>query len=308
MARRRTCSRRSTPRADNCRRTCRTRRPIARSTRPTRRSWCLAVTSDTLPLTEVDDYAENILVQKISPDIRRRPGRHRRPAEAGRPRPGRSGEAGRRGIIARGRAHACSARPTSICPKGTLNGPRQTFTLTTNDQLLKPATMERRHHRLSQRRAGAHPRHRPRHQTRARRRSTRRLVRTASGRSCWRSISSPAPTSSRRSDRIKATLPQLEASIPPAVKMSGHVRPHQTIRASVADVQFTLLLTVALVVMVIFLFLRNFWATVIPERHRAAGAGRHLRGDVRARLQPRQSVADGADDRGRLRGRRRDRR
>ena len=38
----------------------------------------------------------------------------------------------------------------------------------------------------------------------------------------------------------------------------------QTIRASVADVQFTLMLTVALVVMVIFLFLRNFWATVIP--------------------------------------------
>ncbi len=38
----------------------------------------------------------------------------------------------------------------------------------------------------------------------------------------------------------------------------------QTIRASVADVQFTLILTVALVVMVIFLFLRNFWATVIP--------------------------------------------
>src|SRR6185295_14369841 len=38
----------------------------------------------------------------------------------------------------------------------------------------------------------------------------------------------------------------------------------QTIRASVADVQFTLLLTVILVVMVIFVFLRNFWATVIP--------------------------------------------
>src|SRR5262249_32960148 len=38
----------------------------------------------------------------------------------------------------------------------------------------------------------------------------------------------------------------------------------QTIRASVEDVQFTLVLTVALVVMVIFLFLRNFWATVIP--------------------------------------------
>ena len=52
----------------------------------------------------------------------------------------------------------------------------------------------------------------------------------------------------------------------------------QTIRASVGDVQFTLVLTVALVVMVIFLFLRNFWATVIPGDHRAAVADRHLRG------------------------------
>jgi len=41
-------------------------------------------------------------------------------------------------------------------------------------------------------------------------------------------------------------------------------RPHDDIRASVADVRFTLILTIALVVMVIFIFLRNFWATVIP--------------------------------------------
>ena len=65
-------------------------------------------------------------------------------------------------------------------------------------------------------------------------------------------------------DAIKAMLPVLQASIPPAVKVSILSDRTQTIRASVADVQFTLLLTVALVVMVIFLFLRNFWATVIP--------------------------------------------
>ena len=59
-------------------------------------------------------------------------------------------------------------------------------------------------------------------------------------------------------------LPQLEASIPPAIKVSIISDRTQTIRASVSDVQFTLLLTVGLVVMVIFLFLRNFWATVIP--------------------------------------------
>jgi multidrug efflux pump subunit AcrB len=65
-------------------------------------------------------------------------------------------------------------------------------------------------------------------------------------------------------DRVKAMLPVLEASIPPAVKVSVISDRTQTIRASVADMKFTLLLTVALVVMVIFLFLRNFWATIIP--------------------------------------------
>src|SRR6185503_444749 len=64
--------------------------------------------------------------------------------------------------------------------------------------------------------------------------------------------------------RIKAMMPVLQASIPAAVKVNVISDRTQTIRASVADVQFTLLLTVALVVMVIFLFLRNFWATVIP--------------------------------------------
>jgi multidrug efflux pump subunit AcrB len=59
-------------------------------------------------------------------------------------------------------------------------------------------------------------------------------------------------------------LPVLQASIPPAVKLNIISDRTETIRASVSDVQFTLMLTVALVVMVIFIFLRNFWATVIP--------------------------------------------
>jgi HAE1 family hydrophobic/amphiphilic exporter-1 len=65
-------------------------------------------------------------------------------------------------------------------------------------------------------------------------------------------------------DKIKAQLPRLVAAIPPAIKIELISDRTQTIRAAVADVQFTLLLTIALVVMVIFLFLRSFWATVIP--------------------------------------------
>jgi multidrug efflux pump len=66
-------------------------------------------------------------------------------------------------------------------------------------------------------------------------------------------------------DRIKALLPQLTASMPSSVNVGILTDRTNTIRASVRDVQFSLLLTIALVVMVIFLFLRNIAATVIPS-------------------------------------------
>ena len=65
-------------------------------------------------------------------------------------------------------------------------------------------------------------------------------------------------------DRVKAALPRLQAVVPPAVEIQILTDRTKTIRASVDDVEFTLVITVCLVVMVIFLFLRNFWATVIP--------------------------------------------
>ena len=66
-------------------------------------------------------------------------------------------------------------------------------------------------------------------------------------------------------DRVKALLPQLKASLPAAVDVVLLTDRTVTIRASVRDVQFELLLAVALVVMVIFLFLRNIAATIIPS-------------------------------------------
>ncbi len=62
-----------------------------------------------------------------------------------------------------------------------------------------------------------------------------------------------------------ALLPELRASIPPTVTLDTNFNRTTTIRASVKDIEFTMLLTVALVVMVIFLFLRNVWATIIPS-------------------------------------------
>jgi multidrug efflux pump len=66
-------------------------------------------------------------------------------------------------------------------------------------------------------------------------------------------------------DRIKRALPQLQASLPAAVDVAILTDRTVTIRASVRDVQFELMLAIALVVMVIFLFLRSLPATIIPS-------------------------------------------
>ncbi len=66
-------------------------------------------------------------------------------------------------------------------------------------------------------------------------------------------------------DRIKKLLPQLQASLPQAVKVQILTDRTLTIRASVKDVEFELMLSIALVVLVVFLFLRNLAATVIPS-------------------------------------------
>src|SRR5262249_21942112 len=75
----------------------------------------------------------------------------------------------------------------------------------------------------------------------------------------------PAANIMSVADSINTLLPQLTAALPPSVHVSLLTDRTETIRASVNDIQFELLLTVALVVMVIFLFLRNFSATIIPS-------------------------------------------
>ncbi len=108
-------------------------------------------------------------------------------------------------------------------------------------------------------------------------------------------------------DRIKALLPQLQASLPSSISVKILTDRTNTIRASVSDVQFELMLTIGLVVLVIFLFLRNLVGHHHSQRRRAVVAGGHVRRDVPAGLQLEQSVADGADHFHRLRGGRRDR-
>jgi multidrug efflux pump len=75
----------------------------------------------------------------------------------------------------------------------------------------------------------------------------------------------PGANTIQVADRIKQLLPQLTASLPPSVKVSILTDRTETIRASVSDIQFELVLTIGLVVLVIFMFLRNLSATVIPS-------------------------------------------
>ncbi|MGD0949457.1 MAG: multidrug efflux RND transporter permease subunit [Candidatus Binatia bacterium] len=65
-------------------------------------------------------------------------------------------------------------------------------------------------------------------------------------------------------DRVRALLPQLQASIPRAIDVSVAVDRTPTIRASIHDVEVTLLISIALVILVVFVFLRSLWATIIP--------------------------------------------
>jgi multidrug efflux pump len=66
-------------------------------------------------------------------------------------------------------------------------------------------------------------------------------------------------------DRVRALLPQLQASIPQNIHLGVILDRTPTIRASIHDVEITLVISIALVVLVVFIFLRNVWATVIPS-------------------------------------------
>jgi hydrophobe/amphiphile efflux-1 (HAE1) family protein len=221
----------------------------------------LALTSDTLPLTTVDAYAENILLPKISQIAgvgQVGIGGQQKPAIRVQVNPQALAS---RGLSLEDVRNVLSGANVDL-PKGTLNSPRQTFTLNTNDQLLKPDAYD---NLIIAYRNGAPVRIRD--VGKSIEASENNLL--AGWKDKQRAIilsvlRVPGANVIETVDNIKAMLPQLEASIPPAIKVSIASDRTTTIRASVADVRFTLLLTIALVVMVIFIFLRNFWATVIP--------------------------------------------
>jgi HAE1 family hydrophobic/amphiphilic exporter-1 len=221
----------------------------------------LGITSDSLPLTVADAYAQNILLQKIS-----QISGVGLVGVGGEQQPTVRVQVDPEALAARGinleDVRTVLGQANVDLAKGTLNSPRQTYTLNTNDQLFHP---EQYDDLVIAYRNGSPVRIRDiGHAISA---GENELIAGwfNNQRAVYLSIQrQPGANVIETVGRIKAMLPALEASIPAAVKVNVISDRTQTIRASVDDVQFTLMLTVALVVMVIFIFLRSFWATVIP--------------------------------------------
>jgi multidrug efflux pump len=104
-------------------------------------------------------------------------------------------------------------------------------------------------------------------------------------------------------DRVRSLMPYLQSSISPAIKLSVVMDRTVTVRASVKDIETTLLISIFLVIMVVFVFLRTVRATIIPSIAVPMSLVGTFGGHVSARLQPGQPVADGAGDLYGVRGR-----
>jgi HAE1 family hydrophobic/amphiphilic exporter-1 len=186
------------------------------------------------------------------------------------------------------------------CPQGLDQRPLRSFAIYDNDQLNKAAPWN---DVVVAYKNGAPVRIRDIGVAWTRRRTTSR----SPGRTASRHPAADLQAAGRqrhRDHRARAcAAAQSMLSVPPSIKVEQIADRTTTIKASVRDVEFTLMLTIALVVMVIFLFLRNVWATIIPGVTVPLSLLRHRGADVRHRLQPRQPLADGPDDRGGLRGR-----
>ena len=222
----------------------------------------LALTSNTLPLTQVEDLADTRLAQKIS----QLPGVGLVSISGGQ-KPAVRIQANPTALSAYGinlEDVRTAVQQTSVNQaKGNFDGPKQSYQIDANDQILSskdyaPIVVAYRNGApvlLSDVAAVA---------------DSAENVKQAA----WMNETPAVIVNIRRQpganiiqvvDRVKSLLPQLQTSLPPTVQVNVLTDRTITIRASVKDVQFSLMLTVALVVMVIFLFLRNLYATVIPS-------------------------------------------
>jgi HAE1 family hydrophobic/amphiphilic exporter-1 len=147
-------------------------------------------------------------------------------------------------------------------PKGNIDGPRRAYTIYANDQLLDA---DKWNDVIIAYRNGGPLRIRDIGQAVAAPEDMKQAAWADGKRGVFLVIfKQPGANVIETVDKIKAQLPRLIAAIPPAIQIKVISDRTLTIRAAVEDVQITLMITIFLVIMVIFVFLRSFWATVIP--------------------------------------------
>jgi len=222
----------------------------------------LALSSKSLSLAQVDDLADSVLAQKIS----QVPGvglvslnGGQKPAVRVQVDP--VALAGTNLTLEDVRAALVAANVNQ--PKGTIDGPRQEYTIATDDQIttaagFRPVVLAWKDGSPIRLRDVADAIDGVENDALAGWANTERAIILNVQRQ-------PGANVIQVADRVKALLPQLQASLPQGLTVKVLSDRTETVRASVEDVEFTLVLTIVLVVLVIFLFLRNVRATLIPS-------------------------------------------
>ena len=222
----------------------------------------LAATSDTLPITDVDAAAENIIAQQLSQVSgvsQVLVGGQQTPAIRVQVDPAKLAGLG----LTLEDVRTVLTNATANAPKGTIDGPKQSYTVYANDQREKAD--EYNNAIITYKAGGA-----------VRIKDIGQAVSGPQNRElqAWQDNKSavlllvfkqPGANVISTVDAVRAKLPRLLKSISPDIHVRAVSDRTRTIRASVDDVEFTLLLSIILVVAVIFVFLRNVWATVIPS-------------------------------------------
>ncbi len=221
----------------------------------------LAVTSETLPITVIDDYADTVVAQQLSQITG--VGQvmimgEQKPSVRVQIDPAKLASLG----LSLEDVRSVIQIATVDSPKGNFDGAHQNFTVYTNDQILSAGPWN---NVIIGYKNGAPIRIKdigraidaPENTHIAAWENGRRGIQLLV-------FKQPGANVIDTVDEIEADMPQIKAAIPPSIKVFTILDRTQTIRASVDDVQITMLVTIALVVTVIFLFLRNLWATIIP--------------------------------------------
>ncbi|HEX3595856.1 MAG TPA: multidrug efflux RND transporter permease subunit [Polyangiaceae bacterium] len=222
----------------------------------------ISVSSETLPLSKVDDFADSILAQKISQVsgvglVTLSGGQ--KPAVRIQADPEALAGAGLTLEDVRTVLTAANVNQA----KGTLDGPRQSYTIAADDQLFdadafRPIIVAYKNGAPVRLREVADVVDGVENDELAGWANKERAIVLNVQRQ-------PGANVIEVADRVKGLLPQLSASLPQGIKLAVMSDRTETVRASVDDVEFTLLLTIGLVVGVIFIFLRNARATAIPS-------------------------------------------